>query len=461
MKKYLVALLSLGLVMAFSMSAFAVSADFTGQYYAVGDYQSNTKLGADQNVAGNNSNAYMQQRLRLFTRLKIAEGLTFTTRIDALETVWGRDQAPSTTNPALVNVDGKAFRDYNTANISFEQAWLTAATAIGTFDVGYKTGTPFTWGTGFMNAPGTAPGIRWSKDFGSLKLLADWHKTSKGDIATTGKPSLTASDMDADYYDLGVSSKFKNGDAGLLMTYFRDATLRGSATAGTLSTVVNFQPYAKMKLGNLDLEAEAYYITGKVKLEQGATTGQDQDVSAMGLYANAKFNMGPAFVGVIGAYASGQDKSKTDKITGKIQGDLGYGTDTNIWPVTTPLILFGYHYHGMGLSQYIPTSANDPKSKFDNAMLGMIYGGYAATNKLSFEAKYAYAKADQDGAATGWQSKNYGTEFDVKATYKIYDALTYNVGAAYLWTGDYFKGTVATAKVDNNYLITHWLDLTF
>jgi hypothetical protein len=35
------------------------------------------------------------------------------------------------------------------------------------------------------------------------------------------------------------------------------------------------------------------------------------------------------------------------------------------------------------------------------------------------------------------------------------------VGFAYLWAGDYFKGTSATKEVDNDYLITHKLTLTF
>ncbi len=35
------------------------------------------------------------------------------------------------------------------------------------------------------------------------------------------------------------------------------------------------------------------------------------------------------------------------------------------------------------------------------------------------------------------------------------------VGFAYLWAGDYFKGTNTAATIDNDYLITHKLTLTF
>ncbi len=58
-------------------------------------------------------------------------------------------------------------------------------------------------------------------------------------------------------------------------------------------------------------------------------------------------------------------------------------------------------------------------------------------------------------------SDKLGTEFDVTATYKLYDNLSYMVGAGYLWTGDYFKGANANAKVDNDYMLMNKLTLSF
>jgi hypothetical protein len=54
-----------------------------------------------------------------------------------------------------------------------------------------------------------------------------------------------------------------------------------------------------------------------------------------------------------------------------------------------------------------------------------------------------------------------GLEFDVTAKYKIYDNLTYMVGAGYLWTGDYFKGTNSANAVGNDYLLMNRLSLSF
>jgi hypothetical protein len=58
-------------------------------------------------------------------------------------------------------------------------------------------------------------------------------------------------------------------------------------------------------------------------------------------------------------------------------------------------------------------------------------------------------------------SKDMGFEFDVTAKYKIYDNLTYMVGAGYLWTGDYFKGTNSANSVGNDYLLMNRLSLSF
>src|SRR5208337_1421237 len=101
-----------------------------------------------------------------------------------------------------------------------------------------------------------------------------------------------------------------------------------------------------------------------------------------------------------------------------------------------------------------------------NAMMGQFFLGVKPMPKLDIKASYTIAQADQNVGATPaaaalWQSKNYGSELDVTATYKIYDNLSYMVGFGYLWAGDFWKGTNAAATIDNDYLITHKLTLSF
>ena len=460
MKRFWIVLLSLGLVMAFSMTALAVTPDFTGQYYARGSYINNPSLLDQDAAAGRDSYSYYDQRVRIFFRLKIVDGLTFTTRMDALETIWGLDQGRS--NEIGGTSKNKAF---NEQSVGFEQAYVTFATGIGKFDVGYKSGTPYGWGTDFMNATGTAPGIKWSNTFGGLTVLADLNKASKGDSdATTGEPNLLQSDVDNDYYDLGATYKFKDGSAGLLLTYFRNAVARsaGGATAA-LTSAYNFQPYVKVKLGPVELESEAYWMKGEQEADlENLRTTANYDIDAKGLYVNGRFNMGPAYIGGIFLYASGDNPSSPEK-EGGMNKTFKYGGNTGPFAGDgfNPVILFGDDYGDYLTTEGAITGAGVIDNRPDNVWMYQIYGGYAVTKKLGLNAKFSILRADEDPVAAGWQSKNYGSELDLHATYKIYDNLSYNLGAAYLWTGDYFKGTNVTAEVKNNYMLTHWINLSF
>lgn len=204
---------------------------------------------------------------------------------------------------------------------------------------------------------------------------------------------------------------------------------------------------------------------GKTASEPG-NTAQDKNITAQGAYVNAKLNIGPAWVGGRFAYYSGDDPTTNDT-EGGVNKTYGYGTDTDIWGQVTPALLFSGYSGGVTTFYTLvgdPTNTVTPGVP-DNLWLYSIYGGVQATSKLKFDAKFYIMKADQDGKApvgsTVWQSKNYGNELDVKGTYSIYDNLTYNVGVAYLWTGDWFKGTNPTASISNTYMIEHWIDLFF
>ena len=472
MKKFLVALLSLGLVMAFSLSAFAVSANFTGQWYARQNYYSNPSLLDQDKGAGRGSWANTDQRLRLFMRLKIVEGVELTTRTDMLESTWGREQAMMPPSALPASPSSKQMRDFNTGNLSVEQLYLTFKTGIGQFTIGNRSGTPVSWGTWFLNAPGTAAGITWRNTFGNVSLIADLAKTSKGDMSSAAgsgellKPNLLQMDRDRDYYDLGATYKGRDMQGGLLLSYFRFADKR-TPTGGSLTSALFLDPYFKAKLGSFDLEGEGYYTPlGKVEYDAPAGTNKDQNIRAKGIYLSGKYNMGPAWVRAHFTYTSGADPANTNKnggdITGGVLGTFGYANDNSStqWSNNMPTILIGVasdSYH-----TYLPVAgkAVDLGQKYDNMFVYSLSAGYAVTKKLSFDAKVSVAKLDKVDPAVS-NDDNLGKELDVRGQYKIYDCLSYNVGAAYLWTGDYFKGTQTVENVANNYYLTHWIELRF
>jgi hypothetical protein len=115
------------------------------------------------------------------------------------------------------------------------------------------------------------------------------------------------------------------------------------------------------------------------------------------------------------------------------------------------------------------TYYNSVTSSKYNMVLYNAFVGVNPTPKLNIEAALTYATVDKKALSMTWAtgvvteavSDKLGTEFDVKATYKIYDNLTYMIGAGYLWTGDYFKGSNANTKVENNYILLNQLTLNF
>ncbi len=89
MKRFWLVLLSLGLVMAFSASAFAVDVKFSGSFYAAGMYLDKVSL-VKSGTTGNNTNtAFYFQRLRVNTDFIVSPGLKLVTRFDALDRIWG------------------------------------------------------------------------------------------------------------------------------------------------------------------------------------------------------------------------------------------------------------------------------------------------------------------------------------------------------------------------------------
>ena len=101
MKKLLIVLLSLGLVLAFSMTASALDVKFSGQYYLMGAYRANSEAAKEDDAT---SRAFFYTRTRVQTVFKIAEGLDFTTRFDAKKGfIMLPDQEGHILNPVVKN----------------------------------------------------------------------------------------------------------------------------------------------------------------------------------------------------------------------------------------------------------------------------------------------------------------------------------------------------------------------
>jgi len=477
MKRLLVVLLSLGLIAGFCATASAADVKFSGNYYLLGIYENNPTL---QDSTGY-SKAYFYQRFRLLPVFSVAEGITVTAQFDALEKQWGNVNSKG--GVATIADDGTSSRTYSATaasnsriqeNIEFERSFITFNTAVGQFQIGYQVNNG--WGTQFGDSVGTGDRILWQKAFGPVTLLGVYEKmydTVNAQLVV----NQNKTDADNDTYAIGAVYNAKGIEGGLLWKYY---DYRGGvgANPGVVGLNAGYggrngylglaagqtqyhavEPYVKATFGPVYVEAEVNYVFGKLLKSEVAGT-PDVDLDAWGAYINAKLTLGPAYVGALVTYASGDDGSDATKVKTDI---LGAGT--SYYPA---LILLNWDhnfysaysgtFNGIGGGPSSPTGITNQKM---NSVIYSIYGGFNPTAKLSLQANVTYAQADKVPFANTLQKKDLGTEADIYATYKIFDSLSYMVAAGYLWTGDFFKGNSTTAKVDNDYMIKNMLTLSF
>jgi hypothetical protein len=452
MKKFWIVLLALGLVAGFAMSASAADVKFGGSYYVMGVYIDNPQLmNKDTRVIG--SQAFFHQRLRVQTEFKVAEGLSLVTRFDALEKPWGYGNAAggvgigdawrySGSYDATNRSSQGALGARTQENIEWERAYVDFTTKIGRFMVGYQNFIAF--GTLFLDTHISKPGIKYFAPIGPVTLIAAIEKNVENNAGVS-----TTTNADSTIYDLGFVFKFGAGDAGLMFQYADMNATQPLVAKGT--KLYAFDPYVRMKFGPVFFEAEG--IVGFGKYTDGATY-VDADVAAYALYMHVKADLGPAYVGGIFAWQSGDDPNTLDKKEG------GYSAALAVQDAWDPCLIM-WNSGAYGANHRIPGWAGGVANTnlFDNAWLFQIYGGIKPIKPLDIMLSLTYSRADRAPLVN--QEYDYGYEVDLTAKYKIFDNLEYMIGGAYLFAGDYFKGANKAGKIDNNYMLIHKLTLSF
>lgn len=495
MRKFWIVLIALGLIAAFSMPASAADVKFSGSYYVQGWYSHNRSV-LDQDdtstVSGRGAASLFHQRLRVETQFKVAEGLFLTTRFDALERNWGdrRERnavaqtptagwATPSTAATVETASRRAAHTYTTtdkegettlgiygtqeqANIEFERAYVTANLPFGQLNVGYYQ--DIQWGTLWLDTITTRPAIGLAVPVGPWTFVAKWKKNLEGSMAGYNNIGYI-NDSDADIYDVAVRYAAKGWEAGVLFEYGDSRSNKASDQAAWPSfatTIYAALPYFKATFGPLYLEGEGAYAFGtqrafdtNVNPAINAARGEDVDWDGWSAYLHAKFDLKPAYVGAMIVYSTGDDPTTRD-VEGGLNASLVAGQ-----AFAPALILWNDAYYTSIGGPTGRTAANDPiRLQFmDNCLFVQGYVGVKPTPKWDVVLKASWAKADEK--PLGYEDDVYGTEIDLVATYKIFDNLSYMVGAGYLFTGDYFKGAVPTTNLENQYMLMHQLTLTF
>jgi hypothetical protein len=436
MKRFLIGLLAVGLVMALSMPAPAATSFTAKGFYEVGGYwESNRAFKSSDEIA----QKYYTSRFQINPVFKVAEGLQLVTRFEGLERMVGRDAV------------GYAITGSNARNSAAEQditmrrAYIDFRALSGQFLIGYMAGGRF--GTEFVDYENEVFRVRYNGFFGPLTVIL---LTEKATENTLGTPNT--SDSDNTKYAAAGIYKWSGGEAGALVQWYKYDYTEQTATAARRSFYLGV-PYFKANFGPVYAEGEIDYVWGKCWQYLNSAT-PDVDFKSFNWYLKAKYTMGPAFIGGQIAVIQGDDPTTTDKVEAApfapINGYVIYQPTLVLWnDWTSRMTGANYGTNGTVGSTGLPSNAN----------IYQIFAGFKPMAKLDLYAAYSFLKVNEK--PTGYIDDSYGKEFDITATYKIFDNLAYQAAFGYLWTGDYFKGTATTNTVGNDWLLMHKLTLTF
>jgi hypothetical protein len=468
MKRFWLVMLSLGLVLAFSASAMAVDVKFSGSFDAAGMYLDKVSVAKGN---GSGGTAFYFQTLKINTDFIVSPGLKLVTSFTALDRVWGGMRS---------NVDAPDSRSLGTRaeaeNIAMNLAYVSYASPIGLFEVGFIHDN--VWGTTFgdndKNGFATG-GIEWILPIGHGAIGAVIYKEADGSSYYNNPSPYMDADNDK-YILFGMYNFTKNIEGGVLGSWSRVATFKPTAISpfptGINISLFTIQPYVKAKIGPVAVEAEVWYGFGNAKWEDGGFGLPDQTLSQWMAYVNAVADFGMFYVGGTFAYVSGDNNGTQDKMEG---GLLGGGADFN-----PCLIMFNNDltYWAGAISGFTGTAMQSQlystatNSGMQNALFGQLKAGVRPVAKLDIAGSISYAVADQkyNGTVVGLgqhapgispvNDGSYGLEIDLTATYKITNNLSYMLGGAYWFVGDFFKGTT-TSDLNNEYLLINKLTLTF
>lgn len=460
MKKIWLILLSLGLVMAFSVSALAADVKFSGEYYVAGLYLNHVNL-QDPAVTYSRSTAFMYQRLRLGTDFIVSPCLKLVTRMDIMERVWEPD---NTGKDIAGNVVGYG-TDVDARNLDFDVAYIDYTSGIGKFQVGYMP--DYAWGTIWANRTTgpTAGQIKYMLPIGPVTMVFAYAKEDENDYSTQ-YPTSIQTDRDQDSIRIGPVFNFKgnnvSGETGVLFTADNVRQYRTLPGTPFHANVYTVQPYFKGKFGPVTAQGEMNYAFGERDFE---VAGMDEmDINSFTAFLDADANFGIVSIGGSAAFVQGQDPDDTDEINNQLTGGRDWdpclimfnNTTTNTWvgqiatwASTIPAPYSTYYRTGI-------------VGEMTNAWFVQGRVGITPIPKLTFTGSVSYAAAHETpDIGFGEFDSDYGWELDVTGTYKITNNLSYMLGGGYFWTGDYFQCGNDSADLNDDYMIINKLTLNF
>jgi len=423
---------------AFTLPAAAFESIFGGYWrtraYTEQNYFGSERVGEinGRSVDGDKGNiSIVDTRTRLYYTAKLSDNFKFVNKFE-MDAVWGGDQNT-----------GNSGRDYG--DIGADGISVEVKNSYVDFDMGpvnSKIGVQgFILARGFI-ADDDFAGMHLTYGNDLMSLPVFWFKAYEG-----GDENNT---NDADIF--GIAPTFNMGDALTLKPYalywMSDNLEAYQNTPGRFQQALGLDDLDDADLfyfgldADLKLDVVSLFFTGIYQMGTADfQNGNDTDIQSYLLNAGASMNLGPAELHGQAFYASGDDDAEDDDVDSffVIEGASHYWAE-----------IMGY-----GVFDFY-TSAGAPADQISNVWAANIGATFKLTDKLSLTGDVWYAELAEDDVNG---ETELGTEFDLKATYKLMENLNLDVVGAYLLAGD------ATSLDGNNendpYLIGTRLSLSF
>lgn len=440
MKKLLVLALAGVSTLALIPSLYAADVKFSGDFRVRGFYDENVHTF----TKNTDTEAFADERFRLRTNVTsgIASGVI---ALDITNGFPGTDAATVQNPGSVLSADSRTGNtrlgsvgfgnSYNVVGV--REAYLKFQFPMFGATAGRS---PFKLGHGLV-LDDTADAISINGGVGPARvMIADLKlcDTQSGGLCTGG----TGSDSDLYVINLGFNHMDQHM-IGLFAGYLNDrgpnllvngtnvgpltvpgvGTIPAAVPTATATQVWVFGASADGSLGIIRLGLEADFFSGKLK---DATPGVD--ITGLNLMANAGVMVGPADVGLLVIYGSGQDTTKTDKVNvNSISPNFVLGNILLYNGRDTDREGSAANFDGAGILA-VKLSAG-----FKNMPMGLPGGDVAV-----IWAQTAEDVLDPTPGSTS-SSKNIGVEVDLNFHHRFDENLMLNVGFGYLMPGDAVK----------------------
>ena len=442
MKRWLLGLVAITLVIAMAMPALA-DVNLSGSYRLRGVYY-------EPGIPDANLSFY-DNRLRFDITAKVSDDLVMYIQADSGLGYNGR----SSYNP-LANqdsYDGVLSYHYgpdrdNTGaahDIVFQRAYFKYNSPIGIFQIGRQWAF---WGNGML--------ISMNRNRVKYVYKQPGYFVGCG-LDKWNEGSILDDTDDLDHYS--VFASFSNLIEGLTWSPWF-GFIHGPGSGAEDKDIYYTSQALKYVMDNLTVSAEFDYKWGNVT--------ETKDLSSFGFDLQVSYDLDIAKVGFEYAFLNGEnaaDKNANSKAK-LFKSSYWYA----------PFIIFGNLPIGPELLAPDGSSWNgDNIHQLANCYFFKVYATTSPIENLEVTGAIGYIQADEPravqdntGVYVDTGADNIGWEFDLIASYKINDNLTYTVVGAYFTAGDYYDTYSASNGVvtkvtesDDAYVLLHQIQITF